>query len=146
MSNMSIGQLARVCGLAPSAIRYYERAGLLPKPTRVSRQRRYAADAIGRLRVLRLAREAGFTIAETRTVVAGSSANTPPAMRWRALAERKLVEIETQVARLEHMKELLESSFQCQCLNMEDCVRFLAARSIPTAGRARTRRRAAGCS
>jgi DNA-binding transcriptional MerR regulator len=39
---MSISQVARICGLAPSAIRNYEKAGLLlPKPVRVSRQRRY---------------------------------------------------------------------------------------------------------
>ena len=144
MSNMSIGQLARASGLAPSAIRYYERAGLLPKPVRASRQRRYAADAIGRLRVVRLAREAGFTIAETRTFVTGFSANTPPAMRWRSLAERKLVEIDTQVARLEHMKELLKTSFRCQCLSIEDCVRFIAARSTDTAGRLHTRRPVTG--
>ena len=145
MSNMSIGQLARACGLAPSAIRYYERVGLLPKAMRISRQRRYAADAIGRLRVLRLAREAGFTIAETRTFVTGFSANTPPATRWRTLAQRKLVEIDTQVARLEHMKELLKSSFRCQCLSIEDCVRFIATRSENTAGKLRTRRRVEGC-
>ena len=144
MSNISIGQLARVCGLAPSAIRYYERVGLLPKPVRVSRQRSYTADAIARLRVLRLAREAGFTIAETRTFVAGFAANTPPATRWRTLAERKLVEIDTQVARLEHMRELLESSFQCQCLSIDDCVRFIAAHSIDNPGQLATRRRAAG--
>jgi len=143
MSNMSIGQLATICGLAPSAIRYYERAGLLPKPVRVSRQRRYGADAVGRLRVLRLAREAGFTIAETRTFIAGFSANTPPAIRWRTLAERKLSEIGAQVARLEHMKSLLESSFHCDCLSIDDCVRFIVARSVdtarPTAGRRVTR-------
>jgi len=129
MPNMSIGQLAGVCGLAPSAIRYYERAGLLPNPVRASGQRRYGADAIGRLRILRLAREAGFTIAETRTLITGFSANTPPAKRWRTLAERKLVEIDTQLARLEHMKELLQSSFRCECLSIDDCVRFIAART-----------------
>ncbi len=36
MSSMSIGQVAQICGLAPSAIRYYEKAGLLPKPIRVN--------------------------------------------------------------------------------------------------------------
>jgi DNA-binding transcriptional MerR regulator len=85
------------------------------------------------LRVLRLAREAGFTIAETRTFIAGFSANTPPAIRWRTLAERKLSEIGAQVARLEHMKSLLESSFHCDCLSIDDCVRFIVARSVDTA-------------
>jgi MerR family transcriptional regulator, redox-sensitive transcriptional activator SoxR len=127
MSNMSIGRVAQICGLAPSAIRYYEQAGLLPKPIRVSRQRRYGAEVIGRLRLLQVAREAGFSIAETRTFVAGFSATTPPAVRWRTLAKRKLEEIEAQVRQLERMKVLLESGFGCQCVSIEDCARIIGA-------------------
>src|SRR5258708_33969200 len=100
-SNMSIGHVAQICGLAPSAIRYYEKAGLLPKPIRVSRQRRYGAEVIGRLRLLQVAREAGFSIAETRTFVAGFSATTPPADRWRTLAQQKLEEMQAQMRPLE---------------------------------------------
>jgi MerR family redox-sensitive transcriptional activator SoxR len=127
MRSMSIGQVARICALAPSAIRYYEKAGLLPKPMRVSRQRRYDAQMIGRLRLLQVAREAGFTIAETRTLVAGFSAATPPAVRWRSLATRKLAEIERQMGQLQRMKSLLESSFHCHCLSVDDCARIIAA-------------------
>lgn len=126
-SNMSIGHVAQICGLAPSAIRYYEKAGLLPRPMRVSRQRRYGAEVIGRLRLLQVVREAGCTIAETRTLVAGFSATTPPAIRWRTLAKRKLAEIEAQMTRLRHMQVLLESSFRCQCLSIDDCARIIGA-------------------
>jgi MerR family redox-sensitive transcriptional activator SoxR len=128
---MSIGQVAKICGLAPSAIRYYERAGLLPKPIRVSRQRRYGAEAIGRLRLLQVVREAGFTIAETRIFVAGFSATTPPAIRWRTLAERKLGEIDAQMRQLRRMKVLLESGFRCQCLSIEDCARIVGTALPP---------------
>jgi MerR family redox-sensitive transcriptional activator SoxR len=131
MSNMSIGRVAKLCGLAPSAIRYYEKAGLLPKPIRVSRQRRYGAEVIGRLRLLQVAREAGFSIAETRTFVAGFSATTPPAIRWRTLAERKLGEIDAQMRRLRGMKVLLESGFRCQCLSIEDCARIIGTAPPP---------------
>src|SRR5258707_15474887 len=109
MSSMSIGQVAQICGLAPSAIRYYEKAGLLPKPIRVSRQRRYGPEVIGRLRLLRVAREAGFTIAETRTFVAGFSAATPPAARLETLAPRKLGGSGAQNRRLRRVKGPLGS-------------------------------------
>lgn len=125
MSSMSIGQVAKICGMASSAIRYYETAGLLPKPIRVSRQRRYGAEIIGRIRLLQVAREAGFTIAETRTFVAGFSETTPPAIRWRTLAKRKLGEIDEQMGRLRRMKVLLESGFRCHCLSIEDCARII---------------------
>jgi MerR family redox-sensitive transcriptional activator SoxR len=133
---MSIGQVAQRCGLAPSAIRYYERVGLLPRPIRVNRRRRYDAEAIGRVRFVLLAREAGFTIAETRTLVAGFSATTPPAVRWRTLAERKLVDIETQIERLRGMKTLLETGFDCRCLSVEDCARIMARLPAPASSKA----------
>lgn len=126
MSSFSIGDVARMCGLKASAIRYYEAVGLMPKPMRVSRQRRYTAEGIGRLRLVQVAREAGFTIAETRTFVGGFSRTTPPAIRWRTLAERKLVQIEQQMAQLETMRRLLTSSFQCECPSIEDCARAIA--------------------
>ena len=126
MSNLPIGEVARRAGLAPSAIRYYEKAGLLPKPGRQAGQRRYGAETAARLKIIQLAREAGFTIAETRTFLSGFSQATTPAARWRALAERKLAELDLQAQRLARMRELLESSFHCGCLRIEDCERAIA--------------------
>lgn len=123
---MPIGAVARAAGLAPSAVRYYEKAGLLPRPARQSGQRRYGAEAAARLRIIQLARDAGFTIAETRTFLSGFSLGTTPAARWRALAGRKLAELEAQSRRIERMKTLLESSFHCGCLRIEDCERAIA--------------------
>ena len=94
-------------------------------PIRVSRQRRYDAEVIGRVRLLQFAREAGFSIAETRTFVAGFSTTMRPAIRWRTLAARKLEEIEQQMRRLRHMKALLRSGFHCQCLSIEDCAKII---------------------
>jgi MerR family transcriptional regulator, redox-sensitive transcriptional activator SoxR len=125
MASFSIGEVARICGLSPSAIRYYEAAGLVPKPMRVSRQRRYTQAGIGRLRLVQAAREAGFTIAETRRFVAGTG---PPADRWRMLAKAKLAQIEAQAAELERMRQLLLSSFRCDCPGIEDCARIMAAK------------------
>lgn len=124
---MPIGEVARAAGLAPSAIRYYEKAGLLPRPARQSGQRRYGAEAAARLRIIQLARDAGFTIGETRTFLSGFSPGTTPAARWRALAGRKLAELEAQARRIERMKTLLESSFHCGCLRIEDCERAIAS-------------------
>src|SRR5437868_355144 len=93
MKELSIGEVAREAGLSASALRYYERAGLLPAPPRRSRQRRYTEAVFGRISLIRLALEAGFTIGETRLFLSGFSEQTPPAARWRALAARKLEEV-----------------------------------------------------
>jgi MerR family redox-sensitive transcriptional activator SoxR len=127
MSNMPIGEVARLTGLASSTIRYYEKVGLLTKPARLSGQRRYGAAVIARLRIIQLARDAGFTIAETRTFLTGFSATTTPAARWRSLAERKLAEIDVLMARVARMRTLLKSSFHCGCLRIDDCERAILA-------------------
>src|SRR5437762_10176796 len=120
MTGLTIGQVAREVRLATSAIRYYEKVGLLPKPPRQSGQRRYCREILGRLAVIRIALDAGFTIRETRTFLTGFDAATKPSARWRALASRKVVEIEAQMRRTERMKALLETSFRCGCPRMED--------------------------
>jgi MerR family redox-sensitive transcriptional activator SoxR len=126
MAGLLIGDVAKRFGLNTSAIRYYERAGLLPPPARASGQRRYEAQAIGRLRIIQVARRAGFSIAETRVFLTGFSPATGPNARWRALAERKVAELNAQAARMETMKSLLESSFRCDCRRIEDCERLIA--------------------
>ena len=127
MRELSIGKVARAAGLAASALRYYEKAGLLPPPPRSSRQRRYDESIFGRIELIRLALDAGFTIRETRTFLSGFAADTPPAARWRALAARKLQELDQAIERAQRMKLLLESNFRCRCLQLADCERFLSA-------------------
>ena len=132
MSDMPIGALARMAGLAPSAIRYYESQGLLPKPVRRAGQRRYSPQDLGRLRIIQLALAAGFTVAETRTFLTGFSAEVAPAARWRTLAERKLAQLDEQMERCSRMKELLESNFRCKCPTLANCERgFVRARAAP---------------
>lgn len=125
---MKIGEVARRAGLAPSAIRYYEKAGLLRAPRRSSRQRSYDANVLGRLRMIRIARDAGFTIAETRMFLSGFPADTKPSVRWQALAVRKLAEIDRDIAALSQMKTVLADNFHCRCQSVEDCEEGLSLR------------------
>ncbi len=152
MSDMPIGEVARAAGLAPSAIRYYEKAGLLPKAARQSGQRRYGPETAARLKIIQLARDAGFTIAETRTFLSGFSTATTPAARWRALAARKLTELDSLSQRIARMQRLLKSSFHCGCLRIEDCERAIAAacciapaEPVSRGGGTRAARRALRC-
>jgi DNA-binding transcriptional MerR regulator len=127
MSGMLIGEVARRTGLRPSTIRFYEKAALLPPPARISKQRRYGLDAVGRLELIKITLRSGFSIAETREFISGFNRQTPPAARWRALAERKLVELEAERARIETMEGLLKAGFRCECPTLEVCERALMA-------------------
>jgi MerR family transcriptional regulator, redox-sensitive transcriptional activator SoxR len=129
MRELSIGKVAEATGLSASALRYYEKVGLLPAPPRRSRQRRYDSSIFGRIELIRVAFDAGFTIRETRTFLSGFAADTPPAARWQALAARKLPEVDQAIKRAQRMKWLLESSFRCRCLELADCERYLSAKA-----------------
>lgn len=127
MPGMLIGEVARRTGLPPSTIRYYEKAALLPPPARLSKQRRYGLDAVGRLELIKIALRSGFSIAETREFISGFDRQTPPAARWRKLAERKLAELAEERARIETMEALLKAGFRCECPSLEVCERVLLA-------------------
>jgi len=67
---LSIGELARRAGVTASALRYYEQLGLLPAPARISGQRRYPESAARLVGVILLYRDAGFTLAGQKALMA----------------------------------------------------------------------------
>lgn len=117
---MTIGELSRRSGIAPSAIRYYEEEGLLPPPVRRSGRRVFDDDAAARLQFIRTAKEAGFTLAEIRQLV-----RTFKGERWRRLARRKLEELDLAAERLRVMRRLLTRLLDCGCFDVEECGRLL---------------------
>ncbi|MDQ3655198.1 MAG: MerR family transcriptional regulator [Chloroflexota bacterium] len=121
MQHLTIGEVAQRAGLNTSAIRYYERAGLLPTPERVNGQRRYDGDVLTQLAIMRMAQEAGFTIEDIRTLVSGFPEDTPAAVRWREVATRKLPEVEAMIRRLHVMRQVLVESLACNCLTLDAC-------------------------
>ena len=104
-----------------STIRYYEQIGLLPAPGRVNGQRRYDESIAPKLGLIRMAQQAGFTIAEIQSLLYDFPDDAPPSERWQRMANQKLEEIEEQMRSLEAMKSLLEQTLQCQCHTLEEC-------------------------
>jgi MerR family redox-sensitive transcriptional activator SoxR len=121
---LTIGQLAQRFGLNTSAIRYYEANGVLPEPARVSGQRRYGPDAIRRLEVLDVAKRAGFSLDEVRVLLQSADAGTPAFESLRALAARKLPEVESLIERAEAMRAWLLTATDCSCTSLNICALF----------------------
>lgn len=121
MEQLSIGEVARRSGLRTSALRYYEEVGIVAPPRRINGRRFYDASVLTRIAVIRMAQEAGFTIEEVKTLVAGFPAETPASERWQALAHRKLAEVDALIARAQAMRRVLEESLACGCLSLETC-------------------------
>ena len=122
---MKIGQLASLAGLNASAIRYYEKCGLLAPPQRVGGQRRYPTDALHRVLLIRFASDMDFTLAEIKLFLSGLRDNTPVGPRWKKLASRKLIEIERDIARPLKLKSLLQCLLGCRCASLQQCVHAL---------------------
>jgi MerR family transcriptional regulator, redox-sensitive transcriptional activator SoxR len=82
-NEMKIGELAGRSGLNPSAIRYYERRGLLPAPHRAGGQRRHSADALDCVLLICFASEMGFTLSEIKVFLNGLRDDAPVGPRWK---------------------------------------------------------------
>lgn len=121
---LTIGKLAKRFGLNASAIRYYERVGVLPEPARQSGQRRYGPDAIRRLEVLEVAKRAGFTLNETRVLLQSAEAGTPAFESLRDLAARKLPEVDALITRAQEMRSWLLTATDCSCSTLDVCGLF----------------------
>ena len=130
-STLTIGQLAQRFGLNTSAIRYYERAGVLPEPARVSGQRRYGPDAVRRLEVLEVAKRAGFTLNEARLLLRSAEAGDPAFEALPELAQRKLPEVDALIARAQAMRTWLLTATDCSCTTLDVCALFEPA-AAPT--------------
>jgi len=123
---MKIGELASRASLNASAIRYYEKRGLLAAPQRIGGQRRYPSDALHRVLLIRFASDMGFTLSEIKLFLSGLRDNTPVGPRWKKLATRKLHEVEQNIARSLRLKSLLQGLLQCHCASLQVCVQCLS--------------------
>jgi len=126
MEELSIGEVARRAGIRASAIRYYESVELLPAPQRINGRRRYDSSVLERLAVIQMAQQAGFTVAEIRTLFNGFPTETPASARWEVLARQKLVEVDALIRRVRAMKRVLEEELmRCSCLTLDECARCI---------------------
>jgi MerR family transcriptional regulator, redox-sensitive transcriptional activator SoxR len=124
---MTIGEVARQGGLRASAIRFYEKSGLLPKPLRSGGQRRYDSTILERLAVLERAKDCGFTLEEVRMLFNGFRADVPLSKRWQDLARKKIAELDALSERIAVMKDLLERAQRCRCMDSQECGRRILA-------------------
>jgi DNA-binding transcriptional MerR regulator len=121
---MAIGELARRTGLASSALRYYERVGLLSPAGRAGGRRHYGASSAERVALIQLCQDAGFTLREIRALVAAGGRKTRP---WTRLVEAKLRELEARVAQAQRAKMLVQHALACPHRNLLSCSNFRAA-------------------
>ena len=94
---LSIGELAARSGVSVSALRYYERIGLLPPAERERGRRRFPAATVGRLQIVAVAKRAGFSLREVSALLAAADRDAADE-GLRELAAHGLPRVEAEIA------------------------------------------------
>jgi MerR family redox-sensitive transcriptional activator SoxR len=118
---MQIGEVAERLGITPSAIRYYERAGLIENVRRVAGRREFAVVDVKRLGFIQLAQQAGFSIKEIHELLFGFSSTTPASTRWTLSATTKRAALQANIERAQQMLKVLDTLLECECPSLEAC-------------------------
>jgi len=124
-ATLSIGEVAERTGASVSAIRFYEREGLLPEAERVSGQRRFTKETVQRLGIIDVAKQADFTLEEVGVLLASIDEGAPAHEQLQALAARKLPEVDALIARAQAMRDWLTLASECGCDSLESCALFV---------------------
>ena len=102
------GELARLAGVSTDTLRHYERKGLLARPHRsMNSYREYPAGALDRVRLVRRALEVGFTLDELASILSVRDRGGGPCKEVRALAGKKLTQVETRLVELRVLRNEL---------------------------------------
>jgi MerR family redox-sensitive transcriptional activator SoxR len=123
-ATLGIGEVAKEAGVSVSAIRLYERNRLLPEAERVSGKRRFGPDTVRRLRVIEVAKQAGFSLEEVRALLDSTDRGAPAHEELKVPANRKLPEIDALVEQAQAMRGWLEIASICGCESFEACGLF----------------------
>ncbi len=107
ISSLTIGKLAAAGGVGVETIRFYQRKGLLEQPTRESGVRRYGSEDVRRLRFIRQAQTAGFTLQEIKELLALDAGEDRP--RARELARARVAALDDKIAELKRARDALQT-------------------------------------
>jgi DNA-binding transcriptional MerR regulator len=118
MGGLSISELRARTGLAASALRFYERKGLLRATGRVAGKRFYDEGAVERVAFIDLLKLAGFTLAEIAALVRPTGGTAPG---WRAMAVAKLRQLDDRVREIERARTALRTLLEAPHDRLDDC-------------------------
>jgi MerR family mercuric resistance operon transcriptional regulator len=120
---MKIGQLATACGCAPESIRYYEKIGLLPQPSRQANGYRYYAESHQKwLQFILRSRALGFTQDQVRRLTDIDHMAIPACDQVHDLLSAHVSEVSVKIAELERLKKALTRlKSKCQDGTLNEC-------------------------
>ena len=117
-----IGEVAARSGFAASALRYYEREGLITSTRSPGGRRMYPRAVLRRLAFVRAAASVGLSLEEVREALAAlPESRTPTKADWARLSRTWRARLDEQIAALQALREGLTSCIGCGCLSLQRC-------------------------
>ena len=108
-ARLTIGVVAKRIGVRPSAVRFYERQGLVASERLANGYRSYDRDAVKVLSFISRAKALGFSLEEVREILAVRRTGTEPCARVTHMIERNLVGIDQRIAELSALRRQLRA-------------------------------------
>lgn len=122
LKRLSVGEVARRCGVAVSAIHFYEREGLIAGWRTSGNQRRYPREVLRRIAIIKVAQRTGISLAEIKAALAAlPEKRTPNAKDWERLSRQWRGELDRRIAQLTKLRDRLVGCIGCGCLSMTAC-------------------------
>ena len=119
---LSIGEVAARSGVAPSALRFYERQGLVESARTDGNQRRYDRAVLRRIAFIQAGRAAGVTLAEIHASLAGlPTSRTPSRKDWERLSNKWRDDLDARIETLQALRDRLTTCIGCGCLSIDQC-------------------------
>lgn len=132
---LSIGALAARTGLAVSAIRYYEREGLISPWRNAGGQRRFARADLRRLSFVMIAQQFGYTLPQIREQLDElPMGRTPTKADWGKISAGFRSGLDARIATLTRLRDNLDGCIGCGCLSLEACALYNPEDSAAKAG------------
>lgn len=121
-ANWTVGKVAKRCGVKVSTLHFYEQKGLITSWRNSGNQRRYKADVLRRISVIKAAQKMGISLKEIKRSFATLPDNrTPTAKDWAILSASWQDDLNARIAYLERLRDSLTGCIGCGCLSMENC-------------------------
>jgi MerR family redox-sensitive transcriptional activator SoxR len=119
---LAVGEVAQRSGFAPSALRFYEREGLIDAARTAGGQRRYERHVLRRLAFVRAARNIGLSLEEVKDALAAlPGGRTPTVADWAKVSRAWRTRLDDQIAALQALRDGLEGCIGCGCLSLKRC-------------------------
>lgn len=119
----TIGELAARSGAAPSALRFYEREGLITSRRTAGNQRRYSRDTLRRVAFIRTSQRLGIPLGTIREVLALlPEGRTPTAEDWARVSQCWRDDLDVRIRTLQRLRDDLTDCIGCGCLSLERCM------------------------